>query len=221
MGIYADVHLLAKDQKNDIVPWNMSKIIFNDSNKEEFESANLKLSELFNVNHFIISQTIWHFAPFWSSRPQRSSSFGILRRFNSFLGLEFRHRIFQIYKLLALCGQVVPYLRKVLPFVDMFIYHNMPNAIEINPNVDQQDFFTLFSNPTYATLKYWMEKGEKATWPYLTLIKSRTSVERALEANMNLVKKMMEEERDQLKRERSERQSRKSFSRKPGRKPTQ
>ena len=52
--------------------------------------------------------------------------------------------------------------------------------ITISPVLDSSDFYTLFASPTAASMNYWIRKGEKAAWPFLSLIRSRTSVEFAL-----------------------------------------
>lgn len=39
---------------------------------------------------------------------------------------------------------------------------------------------TIFSNPTYQTLGYWTLKGERSTWPLMTLIKKSIAVENKL-----------------------------------------
>jgi hypothetical protein len=53
--------------------------------------------------------------------------------------------------------------------------------ITISPVLNSSDFYTVFASPTTASMNYWIRKGEKAAWPYLSLIRSRTAVEFALE----------------------------------------
>jgi len=57
-----------------------------------------------------------------------------------------------------------------------------------------KDTYTIFSNPTYASLNYWMLKGEQATWPVLANLKSRLKVEFALDEAMNKLKAKLAKE---------------------------
>jgi TAG lipase/lysophosphatidylethanolamine acyltransferase len=63
---------------------------------DETEGPETRLSELFNVNHFIVSQATPYIAPFLSSGPRSEKSrSGMWARLNVILALEFKHRIHQ------------------------------------------------------------------------------------------------------------------------------
>ncbi|KAI9216922.1 hypothetical protein BC828DRAFT_408976, partial [Blastocladiella britannica] len=51
----------------------------------------------------------------------------------------------------------------------------------ITPDLNLDDYLGLFSNPTQSDIGYWMSKGERSTWPLMSLIKNRCVVEFALE----------------------------------------
>jgi hypothetical protein len=61
------------------------------------------------------------------------------------------------------------------------LQHHVHRSKESSPGLDTRDFLTFFSNPTHDTLRYWFDKGERAVWPYIPLIRSRTEVERCLD----------------------------------------
>ncbi len=60
--------------------------------------------------------------------------------------------------------------------------------------MDNQDSYTIFSNPTYASLNYWMLKGEQATWPVLANLKSRLGIEFALDEALEKLKSRLAKE---------------------------
>ena len=168
MGLYERVILLAKDSNGDIVHWSPSEIKWNDAVIDENEPET-RLAELFNVNHFIISQATPYIAPFISRGPQNKDT-GIFGKLSSFLTMEIRHRIQQLGKL------------KLFPSsFTMIVDKKSKGNVTIAPPISHFDFYTLFSSPTVSSLHYWILKGERATWPFLSLIRSRLHVELALE----------------------------------------
>ena len=139
-----------------------------------------RLAELFNVNHFIVSQATPYIAPFLARGPQNRSSSGIIGKFKSVLSLELKHRM----------HQVIVYIQFTLQLADMkliprsllrLVDQKVQAGITIAPPLTSIDFYTLFSSPTASSMHYWILKGEQATWPFLSLIKSRTVIELALE----------------------------------------
>ena len=53
--------------------------------------------------------------------------------------------------------------------------------VTIAPAISTLDFVTLLSSPTYASVEYWILKGERSTWPFLAAIRNRTTIEIALD----------------------------------------
>ena len=54
-GIYGAVDIMAKDEKGNEVRWNPSKHVITEGSLEA-ELPMTRLAELFNVNHYIVSQ---------------------------------------------------------------------------------------------------------------------------------------------------------------------
>ena len=104
MGLYESVSLLAKDEKGDIVHWSPSEVKWDVKVVDEIELPESRLAELFNVNHFIVSQATPYIAPFLSSslqdNKQGNSAPGLLGKMVTFLSLEFHHRIYQVLRYL-------------------------------------------------------------------------------------------------------------------------
>lgn len=167
-GLYDTVSLLAKDRNNNIVPWNPNAIKWSDASMDN-ESPNARLSELFNVNHVIMSQANPHILPFVSRElsPQHG---GFLQTITKLITMEVRHRLYQLNAF----GLLPAWMKG---FTDLQLTGN----ITIFPDIQIQDYKVIFTNPTSSTLDHWILKGEQATWSKLALIRCRCAIELELD----------------------------------------
>ncbi|RUS18843.1 acyl transferase/acyl hydrolase/lysophospholipase [Endogone sp. FLAS-F59071] len=95
MGLYDTVNLLAKDKNGKIVQWNPTTVKWTDASPAESESPLTRLAELFNVNHFIVSQANPYIVPF-VPKSIRSPGEGVFVKMAHIITSEFRHRLFQL-----------------------------------------------------------------------------------------------------------------------------
>ncbi|CAK7262784.1 triacylglycerol lipase [Sporothrix epigloea] len=139
-----------------------------------------RLAQLFNVNHFIVSQARPYLLPFLEpsmhSPAMRGFAMGTLARTNAFvlhhLSHFVRHRLFQMVRL----GWLPLALRRLL------LDEQIPGGhLLLVPTVPLVDYVRLLDSPSPETLHYWIQKGEKAVWPAVAALKIRCSVELALE----------------------------------------
>ncbi|KAL1893753.1 triacylglycerol lipase [Sporothrix stenoceras] len=139
-----------------------------------------RLSQLFNVNHFIVSQARPYLVPFLEpsmhSPTMRGFAMGTLARANAFVlhhtGHLVRHRLDQMVRL----GWLPLALRRLL------LDEQIPGGhLVLVPTVPLKDYVRLLDSPSPETLRYWIQKGEKAVWPAVAALKIRCSVELALE----------------------------------------
>jgi len=137
-----------------------------------------RLSELFNVNYFIVSQVNPHVAPFLYYDESKKGFFVSL--FN-LLKSELKHRINQFQEL----GLIPKYLDKWKPIV----YQKYSGDITIVPRVRIKDFAQLFSNPSNSLMNEYMNKGQRITWPKLSAISIHCSIEFTLEKIIDSLKK--------------------------------
>eukprot|EP00126_Sphaerothecum_destruens_P010319 Sdes_comp20715_c0_seq3m16414 len=96
-GIYNPVDLLARDHEGNLRPWNPSKHKWTDASFEN-DLPMARLSELFNINHFIVSQVNPHVAPFLCTK--KKSSFLPSKLFevsSSWVLSELHHRALQVH----------------------------------------------------------------------------------------------------------------------------
>ncbi|CAO3617572.1 unnamed protein product [Cunninghamella echinulata] len=168
IGLFASCELLAKDKNGNIVRWNSSDIKWNhwsEATSSESETPLHRLSELFNVNHFIVSQASAYAVPFASLK---HGSFW--NKFAYLITSEIRHWLYQLDQF-----NFLPCMFRGL------IEQKMSGNVTILPDISASDFNMILSNPTYASLAYWILHGERSTWPLLSLIRTRCRIELALD----------------------------------------
>lgn len=167
-GLYEPVDLLCRDSDGEIVPWAPLHGV-------RFAAASTgtpyeRVSELFNVNNFIISQARPYLVPFLSAPLHRHRSGALWIRLLKCAGLELEHRISQ----LAMLG-LVPFGTR------LWVRNNLKlprsEITLVPPDLGLWDFTKLLRAPTNDDFAYWALKGERATWPALGLIKVRCLIE--------------------------------------------
>lgn len=170
MGLFETVDLLAKDKNGNVVPWSPSTVKWSDAAAVvESESHLTRLAELYNVNHFIVSQANPYIVPFLG-RSVDSRRKGLAMKLAYLVLTEFKHQLSQLHQM-----HLLP---RVLHFL---IEERISGDVTIVPSLSLKDFQTLFSNPTNASVGYWITKGEQSTWPMLSLIQTRCTIELALD----------------------------------------
>lgn len=173
-GLYKSIDLLAKDSNGDIYPFNSSEINWGEAVNDN-DNAEHRLSELFGVNHFIISQASQVLAPLISLMiGGKSHGEDISAKVGNLVSNEIRHRI----KQLAYLGLVPNQIQRL--FVSGMKINSNSN-IKIEPHIYLNDARDVFSNPTAASLDYWILKGQQSTFPFVENIKCRMMIEIAIE----------------------------------------
>ncbi|KAJ3220968.1 hypothetical protein HK099_003878 [Clydaea vesicula] len=158
-GLYSSIDLLAKDKIGNIVPWNSSTISWSDTYYDA-ERAETRISELFNVNHFITSQastaTNSFVTPLLSTIiPDGLNETGITTKISNLISQEIKHRINQLSYL-----GVIP---KQISSLFESLSGNSSSNVLIQPHIVLKDTMTIFSSPTHSSLDYWTKKGEQST----------------------------------------------------------
>ncbi|CAI6243844.1 unnamed protein product [Periconia digitata] len=192
--LYHPVTLLCKDDRDNIVPWSpASEATFHPwthaSYADSRDSPLHRIAELFNVNHFIVSQARPYLAPFLRSdlhHPHPSSS--TTSSFSSFslpllrlIVMEIQHRLHQLNELRLL----PPSIRRFL------LDESVPagTSLTLVPELTGGDFFKLLENPTKEALDNWILRGERSVWPAVGALKVRCAVEVELDRGYQLVRR--------------------------------
>ena len=144
-----------------------------------------RLAEMFNVNHFIVSQVNPHVVPFLmkeegllhkdtrrdatnvSTAPTWLDSFSVLAK------AEALHRM----HCLAEFGILPNLLTKTISVLSQ----KYSGDITIFPEISYADFPRILSNPTTEFMQQALLSGEKATWPKMSIIKNHCAIELALD----------------------------------------
>ena len=135
-----------------------------------------RLAELFNVNHFVVSQTRPYVFPFiWAQ--SATADIPILGRL---VRLGFNEGLHWLTRFVWL-GMLPPIIHRIL------IDELLPSSAEfyaklyITPEVSIRDLYSMFELPTRESLRKWSRTGEEATWPIMCQLDIRCSVEFELE----------------------------------------
>lgn len=122
-----------------------------------------KLSELFNVNHFIVCQVNPHVIPFL----QKANAPSKVRRAATFCmhmaKTEAQHRCTQLTEL----GIMPSFFYKIQSIMSQ----KYSGDITIVPEVGYSDFLKVLSNPTTEYVIDCVKRGEQATWSSKFLMK--------------------------------------------------
>ncbi|KAG9186544.1 TAG lipase / lysophosphatidylethanolamine acyltransferase [Alternaria panax] len=187
--LYHSVIMMCKDEEGNIVPWSpASKTTFQPYTHASYrdrESPLHRIGELFNVNHFIVSQARPYLAPFLRSdshhpNPKQDGRWRLSMPILRLVVLEIQHRLQQLDEL----GLLAPSIRRFL------LDENIPGpSLTLVPELTPSDFFKLLENPTKEAIDYWILKGERSVWPAVTALKIRCAIEVELDRGYQLVRR--------------------------------
>ncbi|KAI2602358.1 hypothetical protein GGR54DRAFT_654352 [Hypoxylon sp. NC1633] len=177
--------VLCKDVSGKIVPWAPANALrpgAHVSSGKDHKSPLSRVAQLFNVNHFIVSQARPYVIPFLESDMHGPSVFTRARHKRAQLaghlfrvvGLELRHRLRQLDALGALPAAVRRFL----------VDDEVPSgsSTTLVPEVAARDFARLLDTPTRRTLDYWIRRGERSVWPAVAALTVRCAVEYEIES---------------------------------------
>ncbi|CAO3684617.1 unnamed protein product [Umbelopsis vinacea] len=165
--------LYAKDASGKIVPWNPSCQLYIDGSVENDLPMN-KLSELFNVNHFIVCQVNPHVIPFLQTSLTTTKSKQFASFCMSMARGELQHRCTQLTEL-----GIMP---SVFYKLQAIMSQRYSGDITIVPEIGYSDFLKVLSNPTPQSVMEAMIRGERATWPKMSIIKNHLQIELTIDA---------------------------------------
>ncbi|KAG9235653.1 hypothetical protein BJ875DRAFT_265156 [Amylocarpus encephaloides] len=185
------ITLRCKDSFGAIVPWSAAIDTtfrpWTHTSYTDRDSPLSRISELFNVNHFIVSQTRPYLVPFlqsdmhgpspvYAQQGRTSLKDKLLRIFN----IEVHHRLQQLDSF------------GILPFsIRRFLVdeHIPAASVTLVPELSPGDFVRLLETPTQAGLQHWILRGEKSVWPAIGALKVRCAVETALDRGYQQVRR--------------------------------
>lgn len=189
MTPYSPVTIYCKDETGSIVPWPHSQnatfsswryVHYNDG-----ESPLSRIAELFNVNHFIVSQAWPYLIPFVRSELNlldrwQGGQWNITRALMRLVTVEIRHRLRQ----LDYIGLLPQSLGRIL------IDETIPGSnLTLVPDLSLKDFIKVFQKSSEEGLASWTLKGERGVWPAISALKVRCAVEIELDKGYQIVRR--------------------------------
>ena len=182
--VFSSVHLLAKDQvTGEHSPWNDTPLRWIDGSVDN-DLPMTSLAQMFNVNHFIVSQVNPYIVPFLSSSAPSLFSATSVFRLNSHLA-PILAPLTQFAKSEALHRLHVLAQLGVLPNIcnkaRSMLSQKYSGDITILHGIEYRDFVGMLKNPTLGFMVHACEGGERATWPLLGRVRNHCSVELELD----------------------------------------
>ena len=187
-SLYSPIVLKCKDETGAIVPWSSAQETTFRSWKQttynDRDSPLSRIAELFNVNHFVVSQARPYIAPFLRPdlhpNPREHGNQGLVIPLLRLTTLEVRHRLSQLDSL----GLLPIAIRRLL------IDESIPGAsLTLVPDLSAGDFLKLLETPTKESLDYWILRGERSVWPAIGAMKVRCAIEVELDRCYQIVRR--------------------------------
>ena len=180
-GIYAPVELLCKNKDGDIVPylesWNHGEKVVWEDGSVMSDLPMTRLSELFNVNNYIVSQVNPHIAPFVSAAFHIGRNVDTLltnpvSKLIQFLALQLKDTALNLNRL-----GVLP----LHPSARFVLEQQYMGDITITPNLTINDFQLLLVNPTVERYAHCQRQTELQTYRQLSTIRGLMEIELCLD----------------------------------------
>lgn len=168
--VFAPVQLVVKDTSGSVVPFQQGGSAWIDGSITS-DVPLARIGELFNVNHFIVSQTNPHIIP--RGLPVFQTRLALL------IKSEVQFRYWQALQL-----KLVP---RVISSLFPHIMQPYEGDVTIMPEVSFRDLFNLFRNPTTEAVHRFITRGERQTYPNLDRIRLQCLVEKVLDQCADIV----------------------------------
>ena len=181
--LFSAAQLLVKNPiTGENTPWNPTPQRWIDGSVDN-DLPMTRLAEMFNVNHFIVSQVNPHVVPFLikddeaitqDAQSGRETGPGWVYTLTNLAKDEALHRMHVLAEL-GIFPNLVTKCRSVLS-------QKYSGDITILPEINYKDFPRILKNPTADFMVQACLCGERATWPKLSRVRNHCAVELELDA---------------------------------------
>ncbi len=174
-GLFPPVELIRKDRNGAKVPYLPDERWVDGS--LDGDLPKLRLSRLFNANHFIVSQTNPHVLPFIHHRGR----VGLGALVTGFVGTAARTQGATVADLARRATRRSPGLQRVARQLHNLLAQDYTGDIDLHPQFTWSLYRKVVSNPSLDDLRGFILEGERSVWPHLPRITNATRVGRAFE----------------------------------------
>ncbi|KAH7855044.1 hypothetical protein Vadar_020609 [Vaccinium darrowii] len=190
-GLYEAQELMAKDRSGEIVPYHPPFHLDPDEasgssprrwrdGSLEIDLPMMQLKELFNVNHFIVSQANPHIAPLLRTKDiVRAYGGNFAAKLAHLVEMEVKHRCNQILEL----GFPLGGLAKLFA-------QDWEGDVTIVMPATLAQLSKVIQNPSYLELQKSANQGRRCTWEKLSAIKANCGIELALDECVSILNHM-------------------------------
>jgi hypothetical protein len=158
-GIFKSAPLYAKDVNGGYKHWHHVDNKWIDGSVEN-DIPLKKLSEMFNVNHFIVSQVNPHIYPFLLMTPIAKACGSLYEKIFILLMTEAKFRVGQLSK--------TGIFRKGFRMLQNILEQPYQGDINIVPRLALKDLFNFYTDPDFESVNRALISGQKAAWPSST-----------------------------------------------------
>jgi TAG lipase/lysophosphatidylethanolamine acyltransferase len=185
-------HLLCRNIDGEIVSWVQDLSARPD--------PHTRITELFNVNHFLISQGRPYLAPLLSSDLHRHRRRGLYLKVLRLMGMEVTHILRQLDTLGVLPGGLRGFLVEPVAMGggEGLVSAGDGAAITIVPHLGYTDIQHLIGNGGRGKTDYWVQKGMRSVWGAMELIRTALRVEVELDRLYWVLKNRVENNETQV-----------------------
>ncbi|KAG5063717.1 hypothetical protein JHK85_004900 [Glycine max] len=189
-GLFEAQELMAKDRSGEIVPYHppfnlgpekgsTSVRSWRDGSLEN-DLPMMQLKELFNVNHFIVSQANPHIAPLLRLKEfVRAYGGNFAAKLAHLAEMEVKHR----------CNQVLELGFPLGGLAKLFAQDWEGDVTVVMPATLAQ-YLKIIQNPSYVELQKAANQGRRCTWEKLSAIKANCGIELALDESVAILNHM-------------------------------
>ncbi len=171
-GFFPSVQLLAKMHTGEYKPWHSADSRWIDGSVEN-DIPMKRLSELFNVNHFIVCQVNPHIYPFIALSPKHSLLGSIYEKIFLLVMSEMKYRLQQLHS--------IGLFRKLTYYLLNIIQQPYQGDITIVPKLALKDYMYMFSDLDRKSVENALIRGRHAVWPKISTMKMHGLVEQTLD----------------------------------------
>eukprot|EP01083_Nonionella_stella_P130551 396197_1 len=169
--VFNPVELIVKTRKGTFKPYYLKGVKFSDGTFSH-DLPTESVAELFNVNHFVVSQVNAHVVPFvepfgapWTGR--------WFDRLFLYLGKQCLHTLQACFHLGIIQGFSI--IRNV-------VFQKWQGDITFNARINPSDYPYLLSNPSKEGFVRFLDQSQRRAWPMLSRVRSRCAIEFTLDA---------------------------------------